>query len=534
MFMWCAVAGFAIILAGAFLRLAGSKYQDVWVGTFVPSSDGPLSRAFARVFSFPVMLMAWIVVVVVRLAENNLPDVDLWWHLRNAQTLLTLHHLPTIDTYSFTVAGHPYMNYEWLAELPYYLAWRAFGLEGIEAVMLVLLEAIFLGVLYLCYQRSGHIKASILACWFAVFLGTVNFGPRTVLFGYACLVAMLIILERFRARGRAPLWALPLLFCLWINLHGSWALGMVIFALWIASGLVGGEWGHVVAERWTSKQLRQLLVAFGASCAALFANPYGYRLVLYPLDMALRQRLNIAFISEWQSIDLHSPRGKATLLILAGLFVAALASRYRWRLSDVALLLFAFYAGLTYERFLFLAGIVVAPMAAEMLHFVPSYRREIDKPWLNAAVLGVVAALVIYQFPGPATLEQQTGAQYPAEVIPYLQAHPLSGRALNFYSWGGYLEWKDPDLKVFIDSRVDIYEYAGVFKDYVNPVEVLDDYHIRYVLFPNQHQFIYLLRRNPDWKVLFSGPVATLLERVGPMPSGPAKDPASTPVAPAW
>jgi len=87
-------------------------------------------RVILRVaFSFPVMLAAWNVWVVVRLAEWNLPDVDIWWHLRNAQYLFTHHQLPNIDTYSFTVAGQPWMNHEWLGEIPYYLAWRAFGLE---------------------------------------------------------------------------------------------------------------------------------------------------------------------------------------------------------------------------------------------------------------------------------------------------------------------------------------------------------------------------------------------------------------------
>ena len=61
--------------------------------------------------------------------------------------------MPNIDTYTFTIAGQPRMNFGSLAEIPYYLAWRGFGLEGIEILMLLLLEAIFLGVLLLCYQR---------------------------------------------------------------------------------------------------------------------------------------------------------------------------------------------------------------------------------------------------------------------------------------------------------------------------------------------------------------------------------------------
>lgn len=486
------------------------------------------------------MLMAWLALIVVRLAEKNLPDPDIWWHLRNAQFLFAHHHLPNFDSYSFTVAGHPWMNPEWLAEIPYYLAWRAFGLEGIEIIMLLTLECIFLGVLYLCYKRSGHIKASVLACWIAAALGTVNFGPRTVLFGYLYLVVLLVILERFRSKGNGPLWLLPPLFCLWINTHGSWCLGIIVLAVFTACGFVEGEWGVIHARRWSRREARGLLVTFAASLAALFVNPYGYRLVLYPLDIALRQRLNVSFVSEWASVNFHGPRGILVLVLLAALFSSALASRHRWRLSDFVLVLIAFYGGLNHERLLFFAGIVLAPVAAELLDRVPRYRSEIDKPVLNAAIILALLAFVVFRFPGPAQIERQVAQMFPAEVLPYMKSHPPAGRVLNDYDWGGYLGWKDPQFKVFVDSRVDIFEYAGVFKDYVavmlfnDPLRVLDEYRIRYVLFPSHSPLVYLLERDSDWKVVFNGRISTLIERVGTMPPGPPKDAGFTERVQAW
>jgi hypothetical protein len=355
-----------------------------------------------------------------------------------------------------------------------------------------------------------------------VLLATVNFAPRTILFAYAYLVILLAVLERFRAKGRAPLWTLPLLFCLWINTHGSWSLGIIVLGLFVASGLVDGQWGNLKASRWSPRQLRQLLVTFAASCAALFVNPYGYRIVTYLLDMAFRQPLNIASIQEWATVDFHTPRGKVVLVLLAGLFCSALATRYQWRLSDLLLVLFGFYCGLTYQRFLFLAGIIVAPILAEMLYFVPPYRPEIDKRWLNAAIIIAILALLMYRFPSPAQLERQVAEHYPAEVLPYLESHDLSGHMLNFYNWGGYLGWKDPKLKVFVDSRVDMFERPGVFGDYLQvqtlaaPMRILDKYQIRYVLYPSQEPLTYMLKTSPDWKVLYTGQITALFERVRP------------------
>jgi hypothetical protein len=83
---------------------------------------------------------------------------------------------------------------------------------------------------------------------------------------------------------------LPPLFALWINLHGSWVFGVIVLALTIASGLVAGEWGLVVARRWSPGELKNLLLALAASLAALFVNPFGYKLVLYPFDLLFRQQ----------------------------------------------------------------------------------------------------------------------------------------------------------------------------------------------------------------------------------------------------
>jgi hypothetical protein len=90
---------------------------------------------------------------------------------------------------------------------------------------------------------------------------------------------------------------------------------------------------------------------------------------------------------------------------------------------------------------------------------------------------------------------------------------------LNHYLWGGYLGWNDRDLRVFVDSRVDIFEYAGVLKDYLDllalkePSSILDRYKIRYVLFPHHEALTYVLERDPGWKEIYSDKVSVLLER---------------------
>jgi hypothetical protein len=485
-----------------------------------------LPMQLRRAFSFLTMLAFLLVTLEFIMTRGSVVDPDIWWHLRNAEYLFQHHHLPRADMYSFTVAGHPWINHEWLSEIPYYLAWRAAGLSGVDAVMFATVSLIFLGLLYLSYMETRHFKASIVACCFLTFIASVSFGPRTILFGYLYLVLLLIILQRFRRKGNAPLWLIPPLFCLWANTHGSWSLGLIIFSIITAAGFVQGSWGRVVAQRWTPSQMGKLAVTGLASVAALFVNPFGSRLVFYPFNMAFRQKLNISHVAEWVSVDFHDLRGKFVLALLLTLLVAALLRRTRWQLAELGMVLFALYSGLTYVRFLFLLAIVIAPVLARVLEFVPQYRPEADTPLINAFVICLMIGSVVHYWPTSAEMQKSVAEKYPTQALSYLKAHPPDGAMLNFYLWGGYLDWNDRDLKVFIDSRVDIFEYAGVLKDYLDLLNlehsgtILDKYKIRYVLFPqpggySESALTYVLEHDSSWKVTYNDNLAVLLERSG-------------------
>ena len=80
------------------------------------------------------------------------------------------------------------------------------------------------------------------------------------------------------------------------------------------------------------------------------------------------------------SVDFHDMRGKIVLMLLITLLLSALLRRRRWTVTEVGLLLFALYSGLTYIRFLFLLALIAAPVLAKILDFVPHYRPEADTP----------------------------------------------------------------------------------------------------------------------------------------------------------
>ena len=151
--------------------------------------------------------------------------------------------------------------------------------------------------------------------------------------------------------------------------------------------------------------------------------------------------------------------------------------------------------------------------------FVPRYRREDDTPVINAFVILLIVVGVIHYWPRQPRLEALVAEQYPVDAVSYLHTHRPTAPMLNFYLWGGYLNWRDPRLKMFIDSRVDIFEYSGVLKDYLDiitlnqPDALLNKYGIRYVLFPHGEALTYVLQHDPNWKVLYSDEISVLLEK---------------------
>ena len=239
-------------------------------------------RLLSRLCRFPVLLACTLAYLVFLVFPRTIADPDLGWHMKNAAYLLQHHQFVRRDLFSFTTAGDPWIDHEWLAELPFYAGWKIAGARGIWLVALTLVQTSLLGIFVLAYQQSRNAKAAFLVSLPAILLASVSFGPRTLLFGWICLILEMIILARFQ-NGTDATWLLPPLFMLWVNLHGSWLIGIVLLVTFLLCGLLEGQWGQIEAQAWNIAQRKKLVIASLLSMVALFANPYGWRLVALTL-----------------------------------------------------------------------------------------------------------------------------------------------------------------------------------------------------------------------------------------------------------
>lgn len=499
---------------------------DSLVETTAPATTSaapPIGKALQmrsrNFFPFSILWFSLVALEISLIAGLRIAESDIWFHLRNAQELLTRHSFLRADLYTFTTTGAPLLNFEWLSELPYYLAFRAWGLHGLLAVYLVLLWLIFAGVYYLALRQGANSGDAALVTMAGVALGCYSFGPRMLHFGWLCLIVLLLVLERFQRTGKG-LWVLPPLFALWVNLHGSWVFGFVVMGIYLVSGLVEGRWGVVVAERWTPGQLKKLLLAFAASAVALLANPYGYKLVWYPFELLSRQQAVRDNMIEWQSMDFHTGWGKLAMLMIIALLAAAWFSSKPWKLSDILLVTFAVWASLNHLRFLLFAAIILVPILAPRLRLFPPYDAKKDKPWLNLAITAAIVVVIAGSYPSAAELQNRIDSQFPSEALRFMQQRQITGRLFNWYDFGGYIEYYAPAIKTFADGRTDIFVYNRVLDDYLKintieePLELLDKYKIDYVLFPVNKHLTYVLDHSAEWRTIYEDKVVKLYQKV--------------------
>ncbi|MGB6134380.1 MAG: hypothetical protein WBG54_21575 [Acidobacteriaceae bacterium] len=490
--------------------------------------DAPRKTLSAHLFSLPVVMGLALVCLLVFFsnpvggrAVSAVADPDIGWHLRDAAQLLHTRHFIRTETWTFTVAGQPWINFEWMAELPYYFVYQQMGDAGLYLLMMLLMTAIVVGVYLLCRLRSGSWNAAFLASVAAVLFATVSFAPRTLLFGWLFLVIELGILWSLE-KGRDYTAFLPLLFLLWINTHGSWFIGFVLMLLFFSAGWIEGQWGNLFAVPWTPAQKKKFLLVMAASLALLFVNPYGWRLVAYPLDVAFRQKATLQYIAEWGSLDFHTVRAKVVLGVYGLLVLLQLIRRIRWKLQDLIFLAVAVYGGFTYVRFLFMAGILVAPLLA--IHISRRHKSSAlvakGERWVNGFAIAVLLAFIVLRIPTGRQLRAGVAANYPEKALPYVRALAGQGNLFNDFKWGTWLEWNAPQVKEFADTRVDIFVHEGILRDYLRATRgedtdaILDKYRIRYVLMSRDTPMVYLLEHEPDWKITYQDDQAVVLERI--------------------
>jgi hypothetical protein len=470
------------------------------------------------------MLASVLAVLGVLTVKARFDDPDMWWHLKNGEVVWTTHTIPTTDLFSYTTNHHALIPHEWLSEVFIYGMYRWAGYSGLMLWLCFFTVSVLLAGYVFCSLYSGNAKVALVGALTIWFFGTIGLAIRPHMIGYLLLLAELFLLHLGQTRSRYWFLGLPPLFALWVNCHGSFFFGIVLAGVFLFSSWFHFQSGLLVATRWDWQRRQMLIVALILSVAALFLNPVGVKMVLYPLNTILDPAMSTTPISEWQPLQFSGARAIGFLGILGSIFLLVIVRKTPLFWNELLVLALAAWLGASHVRMLFVFGILVAPVLSRLLSTTwDGYSPEKDLPLPNA-ILILGSLLVVYlAFPSRQNLAAQVENYSPVKAVEFVQSHQLSGPMLNQWVDGGYLIWAMPEHPVFVDGRGDVFEWSGVLDDFgkwaqlqTNPKTLLNKYGIKFCLLPRESPMVNVLPLLPGWQIVYSDNISVIIARSTP------------------
>lgn len=471
---------------------------------------------------------------VFAMAARVSVDSDTWWHLRAGQWIYENRAILQVDSFSYTRAGMPWLYPGWLIELMMYGLYRA---GGLGALNLWTAGMVTLAFVFIWHALSGDPFLRAFAIILGATVSGVYWAARPYLVTFVLVAVFLWVLENYHWRGIDRLWWLPPLMVIWVNSHGGFVVGIILWGVYTVDGLI--RWFYARMRRFDSQKSLQhkfvrLLIVGLLVLIGVLINPAGWVMYFYAFKTvgigALRE-----YIQEWQSPDFHSLQVQPFIWLLLLTIGVIGASRKQIALSDYLLIAGFAYMGLMAGRnvalFALAAPIVLTRYAAPLLEELGNkfgyHGLQENKPagklqyinWvLLSLVILAVAIKVLLVYPVRVN-EEVIQRTMPVGAVEYLKETKPAGRLFNTYNWGGYLLWALPEYPVFIDGRTDLYsdeiisQWLQVMRAETGWEKVLDDYGVNLILIERTSLLSRILAMHPDWNQVYEDELAVIFTR---------------------
>lgn len=466
----------------------------------------------------PLLLAVAAYGLVLFRGGSLLLDGDTYWHITTGHWILQHIAVPHRDVLSFTAAGTPWVDHEWLGEVALALAYDAAGWSG-----LVLLSALAAALAFGLLCRALGRWLPPLPSFVLTVLAYLTVLPGLLCRPHVLALPVLVVwtagLMAARAESRTPRLLLIPLMTLWANLHGSFLFGLVLIVPLAAEAVLGTLSGGETAA--TPGERRRTAMGWGGfllgSLIAACVTPNFLRGLIHPLHM-MRMPVMLRAIAEWRSPDFQQIQPMEIWLVAALYFI--LTRGVRLSPLRILLLLGLLHAGLQHARNQILLGLVGPLILAEPL---AQFLRPRDgvvstvvhrfaaplRTGTGAAALVLTGLFVLHPLTrGDDRATPRTALQH---VPPALAAQPV----LNAYDFGGYLIFRG--LRPYIDGRADMYgeTFLSDYLELMHPSKdkleaALRDRKIAWTLLKPDDGAVAVLDVLPGWRRLYADTVAVV------------------------
>jgi hypothetical protein len=459
--------------------------------------------------AIPYTLILFLCAYWIRLADGDL------FHLVASGRLTVRDGWPSrIDPFAYTVTKPVWVDHEWLSALIFY------GVSQISGDLSLFMLTCMLGyltILALLWAQNVYARTDsrcnpilFLSLFPCSFIWNSTIRPLTLSFFLFAL--LLALLEAYRRAGRRSLLcALPALFWIWGNAHGSFIVGLALLGITVVC--------QVVVQKGAGQG--PLICAALASFVAAFVTPFGWDFVEFIMDAAVMAR---PLMSEWSAT-----RFNLSNLIFYGVgalafFVLGSGARGRIPLEVRVFLVISFIAAVRHQRhipyFLFTASVYLLASAQELeANLGPFLRARAESAsrvcsglMLGAASLG---AIQLGYFVLNMSAFKLDYSRQPVETVAWLSQNAEGGKILVHFNHGSYVLLHGyPRFKVSLDAR---YEEVYPNKTFEGGLQALEpgSEHFASAFEEARPDFILMCRDcsfladwgrfSEDWRNVFTG-----------------------------
>jgi hypothetical protein len=437
-----------------------------------------------------------------------LVDPDTFWQIAIGKWIVDHRAVPTVDFYTFTMTGQPWMSTQWLAQALYGQADAFGGWTGVVILTALPIALTFALLARFIERRIGGIAAILLVpLSFAIALPHLLARPHA--FALPVMVAWVGALLSADERRVAPSFWLVALMTLWANLHGSFLLGLMLIAPIALDAVVS-------ARRTQRKALVVRWFLFGvAALAASCVTPYGWNSFLGAQRiLSLGEALSL--IREWAPANFaRFDILEASILIGLGLALVLKISFPPVRIIIlVGLLHMAFAHVRNADVFALLTPMVMAaPLAARFKNLANA--KVTATPRLGVMALCAGLAVIVTVVIVPFRTYEPDEWQSPSAAVSLLKLYGAK-RVFNDYDFGGYLISRG--VPTYIDGRAELFgekfvvehNKASSLAEPLKFFELLDQYKIDATILRRGTAGGKLLDRMPDWQQVYADDISVV------------------------
>lgn len=426
----------------------------------------------------------------------------------------------------------PWINYQWLAHVILYFAFSMGKLTGV-VILKTVVYAVSYSALFIFARNKYGVRPAVLSLILSIYLGRLWLYPLAMMYSSFFFPILTILLISIEDKGiKLYHYALiPLLFLLWVNLHGGFLVGLTYLAIGFVIIVILKRkrlQGYREVAKYAGKCALILVFSFLVSC---FCTPYGSKIFQCALDILIYRPVYRNVADFWFSPIAEFHKNLYYFIFVISLLILLPLCSLKGKRKVSSLELFSFFfcllLSLKAMRNIQIFSTACIPITAFIISVIPelwsgfkSLFTGISKTLAGygglmeafkiIALFLLLMQLFFLLYSTDLSFKTDEKKQFPTDIIAFFQANSLPSNLYCYDILGDYfIYYLYPKYKVGFDSSWNMcysdFYFIEISHSFSRPdrfFRFIDKYNLDTVILPYDCHFF---DNNPHWLLIYEG-----------------------------